>query len=140
MSRSKKSGRVTPAEVDEIVRLRLYERLSYREIADRIGRDKDTVNRHWNRYLAECADRRAEEHETQLVELLMRYDTLAEEARRLRRETEDIGEKQRLIDTENRALAQIGKLAGLEKLTLDHQGGGNFTVVIREEVDDPEGR
>lgn len=135
-SRTRK-GRVTPEEVEQIIEMKLVRRMSYREIAAEIGRDKDTVARHWNSYLEERAAEFAEELEPYRAELLLRLNTIADEARRRRLAAENDSDRIRYMAEERHAIAQIAKLLGLEQLSLNHSGGVGFTVIeISEEVDD----
>ena len=72
---------LTEAKIDEIIRLRL-EAMSVREVASTVGVNKDTVTKHFNRWLDKTSVERRDELERERSRVLTRFAALADDARR----------------------------------------------------------
>lgn len=120
---SKQAKRLTLDEIDRIVELRLN-RITYRQIAQEVGCDKDTVADHWHKWLDRTSDERREHLERKRSEVIERLDSVAANARRgaLRARAElpaDEAAKAeaRFIAEERQALIGLSKVAGYDAPT-----------------------
>ena len=124
--------RLTLAEVERIVELRLTLAMSFRAIAADVGCDKNTVVRQWEKWLDESAADRNENRERYRADVLARMNTTATDARqnraRVRQSMDDPDQlakaEARYMAEETKALVALAKVGGYEAPTqigISHQ-------------------
>lgn len=117
--------RLTEDEVDQIIELKMN-RVPVRAIAARVGCTPKTVQRRWDQFVTESRARRAEQHDSELEELILRQDQIAADARRLlirARQDNDHQASARFLAEERQALREKARLQGLDAAAkIEHSG------------------
>lgn len=103
--------KLTPDEEDQIVELKL-QRVPVRAIAQEVGCATLTVQRCWNRYLAQRVKERMGETATQVEQILAQLEKNATDSRRMfQRSVEDADSAAatRYLEAERKALTELAK-------------------------------
>lgn len=110
----------TPEQIEQIVELCL-DRVPVREIASRVGCNKDTVTKHWHRWLDESTETRRAEMERKRSEVIARLDSTAAKARKgwvqagFMDDASDASKAQaRFLAEERQALIGLARVAGYD--------------------------
>lgn len=135
---------MTKALEPEIVRLRLEERLSIRRVAERVGVDKDTVQRWWSDWCARQSPDDPAELAALRDEHIEVLEQIASDARADRSRAlgdpdgPDLLAADRALNTQLRAEQQIAKLRGLDQPTKLELSGKVDVGVSVETLSDEE--
>lgn len=119
--------RISQDKVDAIVRARLAGR-PLRDIASEVGVAYNTARRAWDLWLDETAQRYTEELDRERARIIARLSRIADDAARAADMAEKDADRARFMAEERQALAQLGRILGIEVAKVEHSGDG-FTVV-----------
>ena len=116
--------KLTPDEEDRIVELKL-QRVPVRSIAEQVGCAPLTVQRCWNRYLAQRVKERTSDTQAQVEQILAQLEQNATDSRRMfQRAVKDADSTAatRYLEAERRALAELAKFGVIRDDEPAHSG------------------